>query len=458
MAGDALEPTNVGRSERRGSLGRALEKLKTAMRRKGSSGPDVPTLATTSIAAGAMGATNEAAETSTTEPEASTEPQATTEGPSARASTPTDPTPIHADDGTAIDSEDYDEPLLPMLSSRTGISEEKSRLLFEKYGLAYEPRRRSNEHDPPSKLRRVEKPVRIRIHWECHECHNHFARDKTCVSCGHRRCPDCTRAPAKRVKEIMASTKQSMDQEAQQEAVPSTVSQERDATVITGLEDNATKATVPSTASQERNVTVVAAPEDPATMATAPETTPSRPLESDERPEADGRKALERFKMAMRTRPRSGEDLILRPRSQVVRMSCHNCETPFVPAERTECVTCQHTRCTLCPRVPAKTERWAMGSPVDGKVPEEEVRMVRAVQRVYKKPRQRVRYTCEQCKTVFVDSGLCRQCGHAKCGECERNPPRRIMAPHDPALVQAVADRLAAYLVPERLPAITAAG
>lgn len=48
--------------------------------------------------------------------------------------------------------------------------------------------------------------------------------------------------------------------------------------------------------------------------------------------------------------------------------------------------------------------------------------MVQAVQRVYRKPRQRVRYTCEHCETLFIDSDRCVECGHERCQSCLREP------------------------------------
>jgi hypothetical protein len=44
------------------------------------------------------------------------------------------------------------------------------------------------------------------------------------------------------------------------------------------------------------------------------------------------------------------------------------------------------------------------------------------VRRVYKQLRQRVRWTCEYCQTVFTTSITCHTCGHQKCKNCTRDP------------------------------------
>ncbi|KAI6810892.1 hypothetical protein KC332_g7137 [Hortaea werneckii] len=86
-----------------------------------------------------------------------------------------------------------------------------------------------------------------------------------------------------------------------------------------------------------------------------------------------------------------------------------------------------------------------------------EPQMVKTVQRVYKKPRQRVRYTCDRCQTIFVDAERCRSCGHDRCSDCNRDPPRKANRQPDPAVLQAVNERLAQRF-PEYPVAIAAAG
>jgi hypothetical protein len=43
-------------------------------------------------------------------------------------------------------------------------------------------------------------------------------------------------------------------------------------------------------------------------------------------------------------------------------------------------------------------------------------------QRVYKEPRQKVRWRCEICRTVFTTSKICRTCEHEMCKGCDRDP------------------------------------
>jgi hypothetical protein len=45
-----------------------------------------------------------------------------------------------------------------------------------------------------------------------------------------------------------------------------------------------------------------------------------------------------------------------------------------------------------------------------------------SVQRVYKQPRQRVRWTCDMCDSVFISRDRCDNCHHEKCGDCIRSP------------------------------------
>jgi hypothetical protein len=48
-----------------------------------------------------------------------------------------------------------------------------------------------------------------------------------------------------------------------------------------------------------------------------------------------------------------------------------------------------------------------------------------AVLRVEKQIRMRVRYTCHTCDALFIRSSTCTKCGHGRCRECPRIPPRK---------------------------------
>lgn len=417
MVGQRNYTAKMERGERRRSFARALDKFKAAIKRRGSS-KDVPTVATESTSQSSAKPTETAEDTSTTTPiDAADESKPIVDSSAFQPSTVDLSKPLIADDGLSSDS--IDEPLLPMVTSRdNGFNSDKARVLFEKYGLKYAPREHSSE-EPPNKVRRVERAVRIRVHWTCHECSGHFGRDKTCISCGHRRCEECSRAPAQRVRELLETARQMRQHEDIQVAVASRT---------TPAEPLAAGETVDKSATE-----------------TPPETASTATLEKDDHTDEDEDGIPAQYKYVKSARPRSGEDLILRPKTQIIRRSCHKCETPFIPANKTDCDKCAHVRCTLCPRYPAKVAKWPRGSPGDEKPSEEEKRMIPAVQRVYKKPRQRVRYSCDHCQTMFADRDRCRSCGHERCKDCTRYPPRATPSTPDPAVLQTVSDRLANY-------------
>ncbi|KAK5010110.1 hypothetical protein LTR28_011750 [Elasticomyces elasticus] len=83
------------------------------------------------------------------------------------------------------------------------------------------------------------------------------------------------------------------------------------------------------------------------------------------------------------------------------------------------------------------------GSPSeDERTPEQAVE----VRRVYRRPKQRLRWSCEQCRSPFVDSTwVCASCGHERCEQCLRDPPKkvRVAAEPDPDVVRIVEERLA---------------
>ncbi|EME78487.1 uncharacterized protein MYCFIDRAFT_212397 [Pseudocercospora fijiensis CIRAD86] len=148
----------------------------------------------------------------------------------------------------------------------------------------------------------------------------------------------------------------------------------------------------------------------------------------------------------MYARPRAGIQTVIKPRAQLGRRICHKCEHDIQPATRNECQSCGHLKCSQCPRLPQKSRRHGKSAQHgEEQCVDEEVPMVKAVQRVHRKPRQRVRYTCEHCDSLFVERSRCLGCGHERCTNCHREPPKRAPIRHDPEILRAVADRLAAY-------------
>lgn len=151
---------------------------------------------------------------------------------------------------------------------------------------------------------------------------------------------------------------------------------------------------------------------------------------------------------------KSGGELAYQPAKQRVRRSCHKCEAQFVPPTATVCEQCQHVRCVRCPRDPAKLSKWPNGYPGDADA-DSEGELERALdqaRRIWRKPRTRVRWECEECHSLFVeDSPQCPGCGHARCVNCVRKPVKKIKTEQnfDPAVVKAVEDKLRALQMRE---------
>lgn len=136
-----------------------------------------------------------------------------------------------------------------------------------------------------------------------------------------------------------------------------------------------------------------------------------------------------------------GQDLIRRPARQRVRRTCHRCNTIFAP-HATECASCKHIRCKICPRDPPKLDKYPDGYPGDAEPP------FQPPPRTWKKPRQRVRYICHQCDTIYRSGEkTCSSCGQEKCAETKRDPPKKQKPEPDPEIVRRVEERLASIRV-----------
>ncbi|RAH68033.1 uncharacterized protein BO66DRAFT_138074 [Aspergillus aculeatinus CBS 121060] len=132
-----------------------------------------------------------------------------------------------------------------------------------------------------------------------------------------------------------------------------------------------------------------------------------------------------------------GQDLVHNPPRQRIRRTCHRCNTVFA-ADAMECTTCKHIRCTLCPREPAKLNKYPNGYPGDAEPPSE------LPARTWKKPRQRVRYFCHRCNNVLQSrETICSHCGQEKCDETIRDPKRKERPKPDPEISKRVEERLA---------------
>jgi hypothetical protein len=376
---------------RRGSLSRILERVRNSIRRRrGASGR------------AEAGATSERPATAVMEdvPEQSRVEESrpavvTTSDLEKDRSTDNIPAPNESQTQTSIAMRESisgtEDQLLPMPSSRSGFSQEKARALFEKYGLTYEslPTSTLKENN-----RRVERPIRIRIHWVCHECNTQFGANRTCVNCEHRRCSECIRTPEKRVREILGSA--------------NVVEEERPsgqgpAGLATAL--------------------VIEAPESAGSALAIEPTQPVRlePRSAEEIAEDDPLPAHPLL-YVLQQRPSAGVELMFPNIARPAERTCHECQAHIESANRSECQQCRHQICSACPQDLGRRIQWSqagMGGFTDSR---EEAKMVPTVQRVYRKPRQRIRWNCHECNTMFVDRTRCRACGHERCKMCPRTP------------------------------------
>ncbi|PGH05534.1 hypothetical protein GX51_02872 [Blastomyces parvus] len=150
-------------------------------------------------------------------------------------------------------------------------------------------------------------------------------------------------------------------------------------------------------------------------------------------------KALDAPKKPVLTIPSrtGGQDLVRKPIRQRVRRTCHRCQTLFI-GDATVCTECEHTRCKKCPRDPPKLNKYPDGYPGDAEPPFE------PQERVWRKPRRRVRWTCHNCSKLFqAGDRSCPSCQHERCTDCIRDPPKKIKPEPDPELLRRVEERLA---------------
>lgn len=84
-----------------------------------------------------------------------------------------------------------------------------------------------------------------------------------------------------------------------------------------------------------------------------------------------------------------------------------------------------------------KSEKASEGSPGDT----EETSPL--AQREMKSIPTHVRWNCEKCETLFKDSEkICSNCGHEKCDECPRYPPKGVKPPLDDDAVKSVEEQM----------------
>ncbi|CAG8060599.1 unnamed protein product [Penicillium nalgiovense] len=263
-----------------------------------------------------------------------------------------------------------------MITNYSTTQQEKARALFAKYGLTVDT---SDWKAPPDlQLTRVTKPIRMRVHRTCHRCETTFGKEKVCVNCQHTRCTKCPRHPPARNKDGEPSTRKPKNPE---NYVPQPYLYPR----TTHLKLSTTK-----------EVSI---------------------------------------KMAS---PTGGADFVHRPVRQRVHRYCHFCASLFTPGTK-ECPSCSHVRCKICPRDPAKLDKYPDGYPGDADPPKPRS------ERTWKKPRQRVHYVCHVCETWFQgDAETCSNCGQVKCEKTKRIPPKKIKRETDPEVLKSIEEKLAA--------------
>ncbi|KAJ5492393.1 Zinc finger FYVE/PHD-type [Penicillium expansum] len=266
-----------------------------------------------------------------------------------------------------------------MITNYSTTQQEKARTLFAKYGLTVNT---LDWKTPPDlQLTRVTKPIRMRVHRTCHRCETTFGAEKVCINCQHTRCTKCPRYPAARNKDGEASTR---------------------------------KLKLPETYVHQPHLF-------PRTshlkLSTAKEISLKMPS------------------------PTGGQDFVRRPVRQRVHRQCHLCASPFALGSK-ECPSCSHVRCKICPRDPAKLDKYPDGYPGDAHPPKP------IPERTFKKPRRRVHYECHVCETGFqVNSNTCLKCGQVKCAETKRIPPKKVKPEISPEVLKSMEEKLAAMVL-----------
>lgn len=130
----------------------------------------------------------------------------------------------------------------------------------------------------------------------------------------------------------------------------------------------------------------------------------------------------------------TGKQITYKPVTQRVRRTCHMCNTLF-PGKTNVCANCGHNSCRQCPRDPPKTEKYPEGYPGDS----DYNRVIRERHPI----RMHVRWTCHECDKTFKDlSRKCEGCGHERCDDCPRHPPKREKPKLNPDAVKSVEERM----------------
>ncbi|CAK7264648.1 hypothetical protein SEPCBS57363_001183 [Sporothrix epigloea] len=224
----------------------------------------------------------------------------------------------------------------------------------------------SEWHSTEGDALRVNKPIRMRVHRTCHQCSTDFGTAKECTSCKHVRCKLCTRYPAKR-------------NETEKQAA-----RERRAVHLQ---------------KQKENAPIIADWEFP-------------------------------VKPMILTKPSKtgGQVLVYKKPRQRYRRNCCQCDKLILSGDKT-CTGCGHSRCTDCPRDPAKKDKYPYGYPGD----EFGTRSI-------------PRFKCHECKIKYpveaAEGTSCTKCSHPRCAVCPRLKPQRVEPDPDPEILKTIETRL----------------
>jgi hypothetical protein len=256
---------------------------------------------------------------------------------------------------------------------RASVHHERTRALVAKYGLSVEAHEWTpNPHSTraPQSVMRVEKPIRMRIRHTCHICHTMFGAARDCRRCLHRRCVECPRNPPRKAHDDDKENKCASDSD--------------------GNDDDDDDLDRGKRRSYKVN---------------SREGSPALHSSGKSRVASGGPQPIMHMQRAGRV--------------------CHQCQQKFPTSTASPCVSCGHLRCSKCPR---ELTSWAgpLGKDDEGN---DVCEPTQRPDRVYRRPRQRIRWVCEQCSTVFKEgSQVCSRCLHKRCDLCIRKP--YVLFPH----------------------------
>ncbi|KAG9673262.1 hypothetical protein KCU95_g16837, partial [Aureobasidium melanogenum] len=294
---------------------------------------------------------------------------------------------------TREDPEEQSRPTPPVTIEtfrvdRASVYQERVQKLRDRYGMNIAGSDRSTF---PATARRVQKSARMRVHRSCHECGVDFGHGIHCRACHHRLCGECPRTPGRGIKEAMAQAREFPFHVVAEESSTSPDLPMTEAPAIVSDHLDVFN-TIPSTSKQVSKPSTSLEP-----ILAGNSYLPPLEVDDDVPDSAPFRIAYD-FRHG-----KDKADISISPRS-----SRH---VPY----------------------PIATIR----DPI--------LRAPSGVQRVYRKPRQRVRYTCHECSTPFQSHNrICGKCAHARCSDCRDRPSHKSHKSRpDPRLVEAVDERLA---------------